>query len=77
LYIIIIISPCSESGIELHRPSDRRLSAKLLPTFADSGVSRNQRRRIPYGRNLDSLDIIIIIIIIMALQLIVLSWPLF
>jgi hypothetical protein len=28
---------------ELYRPSDRRLSAKLVPTFADRGVSRSQR----------------------------------
>jgi hypothetical protein len=30
-------APWSESASELHRPSDRRLSAKLLPTFADKG----------------------------------------
>jgi hypothetical protein len=28
-------TPWSESASELYRPSDRRLSAKLLPTFAD------------------------------------------
>jgi hypothetical protein len=28
---------------ELHRPSDRRLSAKLVPTFADKDVWRSQR----------------------------------
>jgi hypothetical protein len=28
---------CPESASELYRPSDRRLSAKLLPTFADRG----------------------------------------
>jgi hypothetical protein len=32
-----------ESASELYRPSDRRLWAKLLPTFADRGVSRSQR----------------------------------
>jgi hypothetical protein len=29
--------PWSESASELYRPSDRRLSAKRLPTFADRG----------------------------------------
>jgi hypothetical protein len=32
-----IFSPWSESASELHRPSDRRLLAKLVPTFADTG----------------------------------------
>jgi hypothetical protein len=32
-----------ESASELHPPSDRRLSAKLVPTFADRGVPRGQR----------------------------------
>jgi hypothetical protein len=39
----------TESASELYRPSDRRLSAKLLPTFADRGcqvVSVTD----PYGR---------------------------
>jgi hypothetical protein len=30
-------TPRSESASELHRPGDRRLSAKRLPTFADKG----------------------------------------
>jgi hypothetical protein len=30
-------TPWSESASELYRPSDRRLSAKWLPTFADKG----------------------------------------
>jgi hypothetical protein len=41
--------PWSESASELYRPSDRRLSAKRLPTFADIGchvVSVTD----PYGR---------------------------
>jgi hypothetical protein len=29
--------PWPESAIELYRPNDRRLSAKLVPTFADRG----------------------------------------
>jgi hypothetical protein len=32
-----------ESAGELYRPSDRRLSAKLVSTFADRGVPRGQR----------------------------------
>jgi hypothetical protein len=42
-------TPWSESTSELYRPSDRRLSAKWLPTFADRGchvVSVTD----PYGR---------------------------
>jgi hypothetical protein len=34
-----------ESASELYRPSDNRLSAKLMPTFADRGVSGSQRGR--------------------------------
>jgi hypothetical protein len=30
-------TPWSESASELYRPSDRRLSAKLVATFADTG----------------------------------------
>jgi hypothetical protein len=44
-----------ESASELYRPSDRSLSAKLLPTFADRGchvVSVTD----PYGRILGFLD---------------------
>jgi hypothetical protein len=33
-------TPWSESASELYRPSDRRLSAKWLPTFADKGATR-------------------------------------
>jgi hypothetical protein len=33
-----------ESASELYQPGDRRLLEKLVPTFEDSGVSRNQRR---------------------------------
>jgi hypothetical protein len=36
-------TPWPESASELYRPSDRRFSAKLVPTFADRGVSRSQR----------------------------------
>jgi hypothetical protein len=32
---------------ELYRPSDRRLSTKLVPTFTDTGVSRGQRNGSP------------------------------
>jgi hypothetical protein len=48
-------TPWSESASELYRPSDRRLSAKYLPTFADKGchvVSVTD----PYGRILGFLD---------------------
>jgi hypothetical protein len=36
------LTPWLESASELYRPSDRRLSAKLVPTFADRGVSLGQ-----------------------------------
>jgi hypothetical protein len=35
--------PWPESASELYRPSNRRLSAKLVLTFADRGVSYSQR----------------------------------
>jgi hypothetical protein len=38
LYISFVEkSPWPESARELYRPSDRRLSAMLVPTFADKG----------------------------------------
>jgi hypothetical protein len=48
-------TPWSESASELYRPSDRRFSAKWVPTFADKGchvVSVTD----PYGRILGFLD---------------------
>jgi hypothetical protein len=36
-------TPWPESTSELYQPSDRRLSVKLVPTFADGRVSRSQR----------------------------------
>jgi CBS-domain-containing membrane protein len=48
-------TPWPESASEQHRPSDRRLLAKLVPTFADRGwhvVSVTD----PYGRILGFLD---------------------
>jgi hypothetical protein len=52
---IIKKTPWSESSSEIYRPSDRRLSAKWLPTFANRGchvVSVTD----PYGRILGFLD---------------------
>jgi hypothetical protein len=37
IIIIIIITSWPDSASELYRPSYRRLSAKLVPTFADGG----------------------------------------
>jgi hypothetical protein len=37
------LTPWPESASELNRPSDSRLSAKLVTAFADRGVSRSQR----------------------------------
>jgi hypothetical protein len=36
-------TPWPEYASKLYRPNDRRLSTKLVPTFADRGVSRSQR----------------------------------
>jgi hypothetical protein len=36
-------TPWPESASKLYLPSDRRLSAKLVPTFADRGMLRGQR----------------------------------
>jgi hypothetical protein len=43
------------SACELYRPSNRRLSAKLVPTFADRGC-RVVSATDPHGRILDFLD---------------------
>jgi hypothetical protein len=48
-------TPWSESASELYRPSDRRLSAKRLPTFADKGYQVVSVAD-PYGRILGFLD---------------------
>jgi hypothetical protein len=37
LYNLIIITPWPESASELYRPSNRRLSVKLVPIFEDTG----------------------------------------
>jgi hypothetical protein len=53
--LLVIKTPWPESGSELYRPSDRRLSAKLVPTFADIEchvVSVTD----PYGHILGFLD---------------------
>jgi hypothetical protein len=48
-------TPWSESASELYRPSDRRLSAKRLPTFADKGCNVVSVTD-PFGRILGFLD---------------------
>jgi hypothetical protein len=45
-------SPWSESASELYRPNDRRLSAKLVPTFLPIGACRVVSAADPYGRNI-------------------------
>jgi hypothetical protein len=55
LLLLLKKAPWSESASELYRPSDRLLSAKLLPTFADRGchvVSVTD----PYGRILGFIE---------------------
>jgi hypothetical protein len=48
-------TPWPESASELYRPSDRRLSAKLVPTFADIGCHVVRVTDL-YGRILGFLD---------------------
>jgi hypothetical protein len=48
-------TPWCESTSELYRPSDRRLSAKWLPTCADKGYHVVSVTG-PYGRILGFLD---------------------
>jgi hypothetical protein len=48
-------TPWPESASELYRPSDRRLSAKWLPTLADKGC-HVVKVTDPYGRILSFLD---------------------
>jgi hypothetical protein len=48
-------TPWPEPSSELYRPSDRRLSATLVPTFADTGCHMVSVTD-PYGRILDFLD---------------------
>jgi hypothetical protein len=43
-----LLTPCPESASELHRPSDFRLSEKLVTTFAD-GESHMVSVTDPYG----------------------------
>jgi hypothetical protein len=40
-------TPWPETASELYRPSDHRLSAKLVPTSADRRLSRSQRSGSP------------------------------
>jgi hypothetical protein len=47
--------PWPESASELYQPNDRRLSANLVPTFADRGC-RVVSAMDPYGSILDFLD---------------------
>jgi hypothetical protein len=48
-------TPWPQSASELYRPSDRRLSAKLVPTLADKGC-RVVSATDPHGRILGFLD---------------------
>jgi hypothetical protein len=43
----LTLTPWLYSASELYRPSDRSLSAKLVPTIADTKVSRRQRGEYP------------------------------
>jgi hypothetical protein len=53
---MITNTPWPESASELYRPSDRRLSAKLVIKFADRG-SHVVSVTYPYGRILSFLDL--------------------
>jgi CBS-domain-containing membrane protein len=53
--MMIIITPWLEFESELHQPSDRRIQAKLVPTFTDRR-SHVVSVTDPYGRILGLLD---------------------
>jgi hypothetical protein len=53
--LLTLKTPWPESASELYRPSDRRLSAKLVPTFVDKGCHVVSVTG-PYGRILGFLD---------------------
>jgi hypothetical protein len=63
IIIIIITIPWPESASKLYRSSDRRMSAKFVPTFVDRGCRVNSATN-PHRRVVGFLDRIIIIIII-------------
>jgi CBS-domain-containing membrane protein len=66
--VFMLIIPWPESASEPYRRSDRRMSAKLVPTFADGGcyvVSVTD----PYGRILGFLGQSSYFVIHVALQL--------
>jgi hypothetical protein len=46
-FITTAAAPWPESASELYRPNDCHLLVKLVPTFADRGVSCSQRGRFP------------------------------
>jgi hypothetical protein len=52
----MIITPWLQLASELCRPSDSRLSEKLVPIFADRGGCRVVSAADPYGHNLDFLN---------------------
>jgi hypothetical protein len=43
VFRVLLLTPWPESASELYRPSYRRLSAKLMETFAEREVLRSQR----------------------------------
>jgi hypothetical protein len=49
-------TPWPEFASELHRPSDRRLSTKLVQTFTDTGMQGKDVTD-PHGRILGFLDL--------------------
>jgi hypothetical protein len=53
--VLFIKTPWPQSASELYLLSDRRLSAKLVPTFADRGCHEVSVTD-PYGRFLGFLD---------------------
>jgi hypothetical protein len=55
-HIVNYITPWPEFASELYRPSDRRLSTKLVPTFLRIECATWLARRISYSRNLGFLD---------------------
>jgi hypothetical protein len=55
LQFVMTKTPWPESASELYKPSDRRLLAKFVSTYADRGCHEVSATD-PYGRNLRFLD---------------------
>jgi hypothetical protein len=63
--LFLTLTPWPESASELYRPSDRRLSAKLVPTFADRECHEVCVPD-PYGRILGLLLLLLLLLLLFS-----------